>query len=51
MLDVLYVDDEPSFLEQTKIFLEKEPDLTVDTAGSAKKGLEKMVENEYDAVI
>mgnify|MGYP000618488127 CR=1 FL=1 len=50
-MDVLYVDDEPSFLEQTKIFLEKERDLKVDTAGSASDGLNKLRENEYDAVI
>lgn len=51
-LDVLLVDDEPDFLKQAKIFLEREDDrLNVETALSAEEGLEMLEEDGYDAIV
>ena len=51
MLTVLYVDDEPSLLEITKLFLELEGDFTVTTALSAPEGLQALGRIRFDAVI
>lgn len=51
-MDVLFVDNEPDFLEQAKIFLEREDDrLAVETAVSAEEGLQKLAVNDYDAIV
>lgn len=51
-MKVLIVDDEQSFLDLTKMFLEKEVDsLEVDTVQSAKRGLEKLENGNYQAVV
>ncbi|MGD0079447.1 MAG: PAS domain S-box protein [Methanoregula sp.] len=48
---VLYVDDEPSLLEITRIFLESEGDFSVDTLTSANEALKLLKTRQYDAII
>jgi len=49
---VLFVDDEPAFLEQAEIFLEKEvDDVSVETVTSADDALDLLDENDYDCVV
>lgn len=51
-MKVLLVDDEPDFLEQLSILLEKENDrLDIDATTSANSALEKIREIDYDAVV
>jgi len=50
-ISLLYVDDEAILLESTKRYLEHIGDFIVDTASSAKEGLKKIQEREYDAVV
>lgn len=51
-MDILFVDDESGFLEQARIFLEREYErLNIDTATSAEKGLKLIEKNDYGAVI
>ncbi len=52
ILKVLLVDDEPDFLKQAKIFLERENDrLEVETAYSPEEALGMLKENDYGGVI
>jgi len=51
MISVLYVDDEPSFLELTRTFLELQGDILVDGAPSALEAIEMMKHHDYDAVV
>ena len=51
MISVLYVDDEPDFLFIGKKFLEKEPDITVDTTSSAHDALKLLETGTYDALV
>ncbi len=52
IMKVLFVDDEPDLLELGKIFLQKEkPRLEIDTAPSPIEGIEKLDQDEYDAII
>lgn len=51
MISVLYVDDEPNLLEITKLFLEKDGDIFVDTAESAQKAIEMLENKKYDAIV
>lgn len=48
---ILYVDDEDILLTATKVYLERSGKFFVDTASSASEGLNKLTENEYDAII
>ncbi len=49
---VLLVDDEPDYLKQLSLLLEKENDkINIDTAESPVSGLEKVGEDNYDAVV
>lgn len=48
---VLLVDDEESFLEMTKFFLERERGLTVETTTSTKDALDKLSSGEYEAIV
>jgi CheY-like chemotaxis protein len=48
---VLAIDDEPYLLDLTKIFLETDPMITVDLAGSGTEALTKVVSTFYDCVI
>lgn len=48
---VLYVDDEPSLLEITKLFLEKSGEFAVDILTSATDALTCIPERSYDAII
>jgi PAS domain S-box-containing protein len=51
MISVLYVDDEPSLLEITKLYLEQTAEFKVTTALSARDGLKKLDSSYYDAVV
>ena len=48
---VLLVDDEETFLDMMKFFLQREQGLVVDTAASAKAALEMLTGGAYDALI
>ncbi|MFP4001279.1 MAG: PAS domain S-box protein, partial [Thermoplasmata archaeon] len=49
---VLHVDDEPAFLDQTEIFLEKEEEeLDVTTVQSPTKGLELLDDRDFDVIV
>jgi PAS domain S-box-containing protein len=49
---ILCIDDEPDFLELTKIFLEKEDDrLSVDTSTSVEEALEYLKKKRYEAIV
>lgn len=51
-MKVLFVDDEPNVLKQAKIFLNREDErLETDTADTARKALEMLKGNDYEAVI
>jgi PAS domain S-box-containing protein len=51
MISILLVDDQEDLLEISRLFLEKDGDLTVDTARSAEDALKKLRANAYDAVV
>ncbi|MDD1686782.1 PAS domain S-box protein [Methanoregula sp.] len=51
MYSVLYVDDEPALLDLGRIFLGMSGHISVDTALSAKEGIEKIHRHPYDAII
>lgn len=51
MPSVLYVDDEPDLLTLCRLFLEKDGNNTVDTAGSAAEGLRKLRAGHFDVII
>jgi PAS domain S-box-containing protein len=51
MIKILLVDDQPAFLEITRIFLEKEGTISVDTAESAEDALGMLGRNRYDAIV
>ncbi|MDD4299249.1 MAG: PAS domain S-box protein [Methanomicrobium sp.] len=51
MIRVLHVDDEPALVELTKLFLEKEGGILVDTALSASEALQKLQIQNYDAIV
>ncbi|MFB6254579.1 MAG: response regulator [Halobacteriaceae archaeon] len=49
---VLHIDDEPDFAEMAAEFLEREDDrLVVETATSAKKGLDSLKEQDIDCIV
>jgi PAS domain S-box-containing protein len=51
MIKVLHVDDEPSFLELVKFFLQREGDFEIETSVTAKDAIEKLKEREFDAIV
>ncbi len=51
MYRILYVDDEPGLLEITKLFLERNGEIRVDTSTSAIPALPLLDSGEHDAVI
>lgn len=51
MLHVLYIDDEPDLLEICKVFLEDRGEFTIDTATSAREGLDRLEKTKFDVVI
>jgi len=51
MTRVLYIDDEPTLLTLTRIYLKEEADLDVEVADSAEKGLIRLRSECFDAVI
>ena len=50
-IKVLAIDDEPYLLDLTKIFLETDPNIIVDLAGSGREALSKVVSDFYDCLI
>lgn len=51
-IEVLYVDDEPSFAEMAATFLEREDDrFDVETVTSGAEGSERLVDEEYRCVV
>ncbi len=51
-IHVLYVDDEPDFAELAADMLERENEwLTVETATSARNGLDRLAANHFDCVV
>jgi PAS domain S-box-containing protein len=48
---VLYVDDDPSLLGLAKIFLERQENIRVETAASAKDALVSLQKSGYDAIV
>ncbi len=51
MISILYVDDETTLLEITKIYMERTGEFTVDTSPSAQDAIEKLNTNFYDVVV
>jgi PAS domain S-box-containing protein len=51
MIAILYVDDERTLLEVTKLFLERTGEFSVDTCISAKDGIAHLDARRYDAVV
>ena len=50
-MKVLLVDDDPLFLELSKIFLEVFHGITSDIANSAKEALTKLEKDSYDVIV
>lgn len=48
---ILYVDDEPTLLEITKLFLERDRAFAVDTLTSAVEALERLKTVRYDVIV
>lgn len=51
MTRVLYIDDEPTLLTLTQIYLKEEAGLDVEVASSAGEGLMLLNQSDYDAII
>jgi glycosyltransferase involved in cell wall biosynthesis/ActR/RegA family two-component response regulator len=51
MFTVLLVDDDPDVLELTRIFLERDPDLIIDSCSSAKEALQKLNHKIYNVIV
>jgi len=51
MISVLLVDDEPSLLEMTRIFLEQDGEFSVDTVLSGSDALKKIAGSQYDVIV
>ena len=51
MISVLYVDDEPALLEITKMFLEKNGELSIETVESARVAFDKLRTKKYHVIV
>jgi glycosyltransferase involved in cell wall biosynthesis/ActR/RegA family two-component response regulator len=51
MITVLLVEDEPEVLELTRLFLEMDPELSVDTCLSVKEALRKLDHKIYNVIV
>lgn len=51
MISILYVDDDPSLLEISKLYLEEMGEFRIDTAESARRALDILRHRTYDAII
>jgi PAS domain S-box-containing protein len=51
MISVLCIDDEQSFIEMTRAFLELGGDMVVDAAPSPLEAIEMMKKHQYDAIV
>ncbi|WFN34492.1 PAS domain S-box protein [Methanogenium sp. S4BF] len=47
----MYVDDEEALLNATQLYFQREGGLSIDTAGSADEGFQKLEASKYDAII
>ncbi len=50
-IKVLLIDDEPDLLDMSKMFLELDKSMSVDTATSADDALEQLRNQEYDVIV
>ncbi|MFA7695287.1 MAG: response regulator, partial [Methanoregula sp.] len=50
-ISVLYVDDEPALLDLAPLYLERSGSLSIATTDSAKKALDMLKEQSFDAII
>jgi DNA-binding NtrC family response regulator len=51
VLSVLYVDDEPDFLNICKLYLERRPDISVSLASSVENALKLLATTTFDVII
>ncbi|MCA1915487.1 GGDEF domain-containing response regulator [Methanospirillum hungatei] len=51
MISILYVDDEPDFVDLCRIYLEKQKDFTIDSSNLATDALKKVATATYDIII
>jgi PAS domain S-box-containing protein len=51
MISILYVDDEKTLLDITKIYMEKTGEFDVDISLSAKDAIDRLSQRSYDAVV
>ncbi|MFP4197450.1 MAG: PAS domain S-box protein [Methanomassiliicoccales archaeon] len=51
MIRLLAVDDEPEFLELTKVYMEEMGDFEVDTASSVREAWERLSQERYEVVV
>ena len=51
MYSILYVDDEPAFLDIARLYMERSGDLSIDTSPSAIEACKMLGKKRYDAVI
>ena len=51
MINVLMIDDEQVVLDVSRIFLERQGNIKVDCVLSASRGIEKLLSENYDAII
>ncbi len=51
MISILYVDDEPDFVDLCRIYLEKQKDFTIDSSNLATDALKKVAGATYDIII
>jgi len=51
VIRVLYVDDEPSLLEITRLYLEQTGEFSVDTVESAREALRRLESGRYDIIL
>ena len=51
MIRILFVDDDPALLEITKLFLERNGDMSVETARSGTEALHILTATHYDVIV
>lgn len=51
VLSILYVDDEPNFLNVCKLYLERCPDISVSLASSVENALKLLATTSFDVII
>ena len=51
MISVLIIEDEPEVLELTRLFLERDTELAVDSCTSVKEALRKLNDKIYNVIV